>query len=115
MLFEVFGPDKQGKLCTDYFELVPWEDIPDMAKAGHTFKWEGKPISKSSLLSKYSYAGSIKEIQPDKTQIRILCLETGTVYNKQSEAARDLGIDPAQVSDSIKTGRPRSGYTFKKV
>lgn len=46
---------------------------------------------------------------------RILCVETGQIFNKQSEAAKALNIDPAQVSDSIKTGRPRSGYTFQKV
>lgn len=52
------------------------------------------------------------EIQYTK-QVR--CIDTGKVYPNQSAAARDLHIDPAQVSDSIKTGRPRSGYRFEKV
>ena len=46
---------------------------------------------------------------------QVRCKETGVVYANQSAAAKDLGIDPAQVSDSIKTGRPRSGYTFERV
>ena len=46
---------------------------------------------------------------------KVRCIDTGKIYNSQSEAAKDLKIDPAQVSDSIKTGRPRSGYTFEKV
>lgn len=45
----------------------------------------------------------------------IKCLETGKIYEKQSQAARDLGIDPALVSDSIRTGKPRKGYTFIKI
>lgn len=50
-----------------------------------------------------------------KTSKRVRCIETGKIYENQSAAARDLKIDPAQVSDSIKTGRRRSGYTFEKV
>ncbi len=52
---------------------------------------------------------------PVKKSKEVRCIETGKVYVNQSAAARDLGIDPAQVSDSIKTGRKRSGYTFERV
>lgn len=45
----------------------------------------------------------------------IECIETGKLYAKQSHAARDLGIDPAYVSDSIKTGKQHKGYSFRKV
>ena len=41
-------------------------------------------------------------------------IDTGEIFKTQSEAARRFNIDPAQVSDSIKTGRPRSGYTFER-
>lgn len=112
MLFEVIGPDKQPKMGTDYFDLVPWDDISNMAQAGYTFKWEGQSISKTLLLKRITEGSRYFESKPVSG---VLCVETGKVYNKQSEAAKDLGIDPAQVSDSIKTGRPRSGYTFKKV
>lgn len=45
----------------------------------------------------------------------IRCRETGQTWEKQSWAAKELGIDAAQVSDSIKTGKTRSGYTFEKI
>lgn len=48
-----------------------------------------------------------------KTVIR--CKETGQIWDKQSHAAKELGIDAAQVSDSIKTGKTRSGYTFERI
>lgn len=43
------------------------------------------------------------------------CIETDQYFNKQSEAAKTLGIDPAAVSDSLKTHRKRSGFTFEWV
>lgn len=58
---------------------------------------------------------NIDIMQDPNLKTMIKCLETGKLYAKQSHAARDLGIDPSCVSDSIKTGRPRKGYTFKKV
>lgn len=45
----------------------------------------------------------------------VRCKETGQTWDKQSWAAKELGIDAAQVSDSIKTGKTRSGYTFEKI
>lgn len=56
----------------------------------------------------------LSSADPNK-KVMIRCVETGKLYNKQSHAARDLGIDPSAVSDSIKTGRKRKGYTFEKV
>lgn len=59
--------------------------------------------------------GSVQSKPDVKYGKSVRCKETGKVYPNQSAAAKDMGIDPAQVSDSIKTGRPRSGYTFEKV
>ena len=39
----------------------------------------------------------------------IECIETGKLYAKQSHGARDLGIDPSYVSDSIKTRKQHKG------
>lgn len=50
-----------------------------------------------------------------KTNRLIYCIETDQYFNKQSEAAKTLGIDPAAVSDSLKTRRKRSGFTFEWV
>lgn len=48
-------------------------------------------------------------------KLKIKCIETGKIYDKQAHAARDLGIDPSYVSDSIKTGKSHKGYTFERV
>lgn len=50
-----------------------------------------------------------------KLSRQVRCIDTGEVFDNQSAAAKHFKIDPAQVSDSIKTGRPRSGYRFEKV
>lgn len=58
----------------------------------------------------------VSEKHHTENQVQMIeCVETGKRYAKQAHAARDLGIDPGAVSDSIKTGRPRKGYTFRKV
>lgn len=53
------------------------------------------------------------KVQGQKLKIR--CIETGKIYDKQAHAARDLGIDPSYVSDSIKTGKSHKGYTFERI
>lgn len=50
-----------------------------------------------------------------KSTRMVHCIETDQYFNKQSEAAKTLGIDPAAVSDSLKTHRKRSGFTFEWV
>lgn len=50
-----------------------------------------------------------------KFKMKVRCVDTGEIFNKQSEAAKKYGIDPAAVSDSLKTGRKRAGYTFEWV
>lgn len=47
--------------------------------------------------------------------MKVRCIDTGEIFNKQSEAAKKYGIDPAAVSDSLKTGRKRAGYAFEWV
>ena len=47
--------------------------------------------------------------------MKVRCIDTGEIFSKQSEAAKKYGIDPAAVSDSLKTGRKRAGYTFEWV
>lgn len=50
-----------------------------------------------------------------KSTRMVHCIETDQYFNKQSEAAKILGIDPAAVSDSLKTHRKRSGFTFEWI
>ena len=115
MLFEVVGPDKRLKMGTDYIFLIPWDDISSLHSFGYTFRYNGKSISKNQLMSIRTNDKSGSNIDTEYTSRSVICVETGRRYKTQSEAAKDIGIDPAQVSDSIKTGRPRSGYTFRRV
>lgn len=103
MKFQVIDPNGIPKMSTEYESCIPYRHLKSMEAAGHRFKVDGKFVSASKLLQK-------REV---KTYIR--CIETGEVFSKQSEAAKQLNIDPAQVSDSLKTGKKRSGYTFERI
>lgn len=114
-------------------DKLPYDNqtLTIMAKAGYKFELDGKIVSLSEL--KAAFAGPITEptqnndkadsrpISPVSATIKsnlgkkVRCIETGEIYDSQACAAKALNIDPAQVSDSIKTGRKRSGYTFEKV
>lgn len=94
-------------------ELIPVSSIDSMAAAGCKFWWEDKQVSAAQLKKFLNTVAFVQECTSTAAKIR--CVTTGKIYDKQSDAARDLGIDPAQVSDSIKTGRIRSGYLFEKV
>lgn len=45
----------------------------------------------------------------------IVCLNNGKVYRTQSEAGKELKLDPASISTAISTNKPYKGYTFKKA
>lgn len=106
MKFEVIGPDKIPRMETSSVSCIDFEKIDVMAAAGFKFKLDGKLVSRKEV-------HALNDSKPVETLIR--CLETGETFHKQSEAAKAMNIDPAQVSDSIKTGKKRSGYTFEKV
>lgn len=93
---------------TDHEQCIPFEYLDSMQEAGYTFHLDGKKVSAAALKK-------LKSSETPPKVIGIRCVDTGKVYPNQSAAAKDLGIDPAAVSDSIKTGRPRSGHTFEKV
>lgn len=83
---------------------IPYEDVteavePAMSETPKTLDTPKSTATKPSASKKFV----------------IRCKETGQTWEKQSWAAKELGIDAAQVSDSIKTGKTRSGYTFEKI
>ena len=107
MKFEVIGPDGVGKMSTRYVSCVPDSDtLKSMADAGYTFRLNNKRIKLSAIHT---------EIAKLPIMHGVFCIETEEVFDTQSQAAKHLGIDPAAVSDSIKTGKVRAGYTFKKI
>ena len=135
MKFEVVrSSDDHTMMSTEYESCIPYEHVDSMSQSGYYFRLDGKKIS----------AKAIKLLQKDKKEIDVIlpncntseaklsininkpsetdarpksirCVDTGEIFKNQAEAARHFNIDPAQVSDSIKTGRPRSGHTFEKV
>lgn len=115
MLFAVIGPDGHPKMGTDYRECIyDIEQLESMESAGCKFKWNDKVVSLTNLKKELrSNSETVKSTVQNESFI--VCLETGDKFNKQSEAAKALGIDPAAVSDSLKTGRKRAGYTFTRV
>lgn len=119
IVFEVYKPNDMGGMVTESPECIPYEDLDKMYQAGYRFKLNGRAVGKNDIKNKVNavlHTGTNVSSNSHKvSKCFILCVDNGVEYLTQSAAARDLGIDPAQVSDSIKTGRPRSGYTFKKV
>ena len=119
VVFEVYKPNDMGGMITESPECIPYEDLDKMYQAGYRFKLNGRAVGKNEIKNKVDavlHTGTNVSSNSHKvSKCFILCIDNGVEYPTQSAAARDLGIDPAQVSDSIKTGRPRSGYTFKKV
>lgn len=119
IVFEVYKPNDMGGMITESPECIPYNDLDKMYQAGYRFKLNGRAVGKNDIKNKVNtvlHTGTNVSSNSHKvSKCFILCVDNGVEYPTQSAAARDLGIDPAQVSDSIKTGRPRSGYTFKKV
>lgn len=116
MIFRVIGPDKQPKMRTDYVEGIPFPHLDSMQQAGYTFELDGKKVSKAAILklskNPLPTKDESKPVEVAKQVIR--CVTTDEYFAKQSNAAKYFSIDPAAVSDSIKTGRVRSGYQFEK-
>lgn len=49
------------------------------------------------------------------TSRTIVCMNTGKVYRNQSEAGKDLKLDPSYISDCIKYNKACRGYILKKA
>lgn len=71
--------------------------------------------NKESTSDRASTSKILTSSTTTKLKLKVRCIDTGEIFNKQSEAAKKYGIDPAAVSDSLKTGRKRAGYTFEWV
>lgn len=114
MIFEVIGPDGISKMSTTSISCIYSIDIlTQMQSSGYRFRLDDKLISLSKLKA-FLNEGNI-ESNNTNTSKKIRCVDTGEIFENQSKAARYYNIDPAQVSDSIKTGRRRSGYIFEKI
>lgn len=122
--------DNRPMMSTDYLSCIPFDQLDSMNSNGYYFKLDGKKVSikvikdlekqlppedRIEIQSSVNTDAETKSTAVSVKAKGIRCKDTGEVFKNQAEAARHFNIDPAQVSDSIKTGRPRSGYTFEKV
>ena len=80
------------------------------AVSGHTFIYTAEPLTIEPKEVKTSRRPSMWP-----GAFKVTCLETGISYDCVRDAARDNGICMQQVYNSIRSGRPRSGYTFIKT
>lgn len=126
MKFEVIRIADNRNMFSYEGDRVPYpaETINIMSGSGYKFKIDGSVVTKGAVLSLINSTdarqaapaiATISNNKPTNTSKKVRCIETNTVYDSQSAAAKAFNIDPAQVSDSIKTGRKRSGYTFERV
>lgn len=112
--FVVMDRDGTPMMSTDYYSCIPPENhLQTMSAAGYSFKYDNKKISLKTAIELTNYLDNLESSLPKVFKIR--CIETGELFDKQSEAAKHLSIDPAAVSDSLKTGKKRSGYTFDRI
>lgn len=107
----IYTEDEISNMYADGYQFLVNDKLVKISKSD---KHPGKTVwaainAVSDQLNTFSTSGSSNLVD------KIHCITTDKYFNKQSEAAKFYGIDPAQVSDSIKTGRPRSGYVFEKV
>lgn len=98
------------KVAIDKFE----EENPELVERAYS-NIAKKFLSSDNLPKSGDTSEDRPEVKDPNLKPMIECMQTGKLYAKQSHAARDLGIDPAYVSDSIKTGKQHKGYSFRKV
>lgn len=98
------------KVAMDKFE----EENPELVERAYS-NIAKKFLSSDNLPKSGDTSEDRPEVKDPNLKPMIECIQTGKLYAKQSHAARDLGIDPAYVSDSIKTGKQHKGYSFRKV
>lgn len=107
----IYTEDEISGMYADGYQFLVNDKLVKINKSD---KHPGKTVwSAITAVSDQPKKSNISE--SDRLVDKIHCVTTDEYFDKQSEAAKFYGIDPAQVSDSIKTGRPRSGYIFEKV
>lgn len=95
--------------CIDYDHCVSQKEV------GYTFKLDGKTVSLNQIRELLKIDAP-KPVESTTRKVRsIRCINNDKVYRTMSEAGKDLGIDSAQISYSLKVDRPTKGYSFEFV
>lgn len=129
MKFEVVRKyDNRPMMSTDNPNCIGFKYLDAQEASGYYFRVDGKRISGAEIKKRFNYqelaeeivASSLTARTPSASTARkvkkIRCITNNKIYNNMSAAARDIGLDPAAVSYSMKVGRPTtSGYSFEFV
>lgn len=97
--------------CIETGELFPSLNGAARAKGVH-------PSNLAAYL-KYKMSGTRGgyhwEVVDTIDDLKIRCVETGRVYDNQTEAARDIGCSRGLISYALDTQGPAKGYHFERV
>lgn len=131
MKFEVIRKyDNAPMMSTESESCIGFEFLDSQEKAGYYFKLDGKRITAKELKKKFGYKDgqstkSSESANDNKSaastpvttrKVRaIRCINNNKVYANMSEAGKDLGLDSALISYSLKVNRPTKGYSFEFV
>lgn len=131
MKFEVIRKyDNAPMMSTESESCIEFEFLDSQEKSGYYFKLDGKRITANELKKKFGYKdgqstkssesnndNKSAESTPVTTRkVRaIRCINNNKVYANMSEAGKDLGLDSALISYSLKVNRPTKGYSFEFV
>lgn len=134
MKFEVVRKhDNQTLMSTEYESCIGFEHLDYQESAGCYFRLDGKKITAKELKKRFNYKDSDntksrsvdtnesstnnESAAPSTTRkVRtIRCINNGKTYKNMSEAGKDLGLDSALISYSLKVNRPTKGYSFEFV
>lgn len=121
---------KEGRLEMTCYGVgaIPYHSIESLAKNGRTFRWNGEKISVKQVMEldpdnkKKAKKSVIEEPTDTKVDItkptksrkgrKIYCAELNKTFDTAAQAAKELNINPAQISQGISKGKPVRGYTF---
>lgn len=121
MQFEHIAPDGRTKCVTHDVSCIDLKDCIDQAAHGWKFRLDGKAISLTGVkqlvgdASASSQGQELNSTTSGKRVRAVRCKNNQKVYRNMSEAAKDLGLDSAQISYSLKVGKPTKGYQFEFV
>lgn len=122
MKFEVVRKnDDKVIMSTEHESCIDFQCFESQEKAGYYFRLNGKKMSGKAIKAHFEHSDKSNDspsISNDATirKVRpIRCLNNGKQYKNMSEAGKDLGLDSALISYSLKVGRPTKGYSFEFV
>lgn len=129
MKFEVVRKyDNRPMMSTDNPNCIGFKYLDAQEASGYYFRIDGKRISGAKIKERFNYQEPVEDSEVSSPTVstsrtltarkvkKIRCITNNKIYNNMSAAARDIGIDPAAVSYSMKVGRPTtSGYSFEFV